>query len=84
MTGLSDNWYLEGRQIFHACAPSVRMTWKGQPACACGIVAPRRVERFYEWMRAADPPRDRPRSPALILVIADDPPRSRRGQRGST
>jgi hypothetical protein len=78
MTGLSDHWYLDGRQILHVCAPGVRMRWNGERACACGIAAPRRVERFYQWMRAAERQPSRPGPVALVLVVAVDPPRLRR------
>ena len=72
MTRLCDNWYLEGRQILHACAPGVRMGWRGETTCECGIVAPRRVQRFYEWMTATAP--EHVRRSGLTLVVFEDPP----------
>ena len=53
MTRLSENWYLDNRQILHFCAPGVRVRWTGGRACECGILTPRRIRRFYEWMYGA-------------------------------
>jgi hypothetical protein len=72
MTRLSENWYLEGRQILHACAPGVRVRWTGAPACECGFLAPRRVHRFYEWMTAPEPrPDPHPGVRGLTLIVID-------------